>query len=275
MDLLGPSCGLAALDDATRALCLDLFVDPAGVRALAQYWVAVYVDAPKQAMPAPSMCALLRQLRDVEAGGAGAFALELDGYERDDRDLSFILRLFRDDLQLTLSYEYMRHRGGRHGAIRALDALLETMAPPLTASALQPRAFASGTLDGLGGELRVARFCHNAMLAFYCNARLLAVAAAAEYVRVLCALPRVRANRTLVAELCLPVAHALLAWAAATPDSGTDDVLEAVAARVAEAGDVTALEATALAPARALYAAVRQTWAAAAAAPTPTTADSD
>jgi hypothetical protein len=273
--LLGPTCGVAALDDMARALALDLFVDPAGIRALAAYWVALFVDRPVRPMPAPSMCALITQLRAIKEGGPAAFTLELDGYERDDRDLSFVLRLFRDDLQLTLSYEFLRHRGARHRALRALDSMLETLVPPQSAEAAQPAAFATRTLSGLGGELRVAGFCQNAMLAFYFNARLFVVTAVAEYVRALRAQPLIMANRTLVAELCLPVAHALLAWAAATPDGGTDAALEAVAARVADAGDVTPLEVEMLAPARALYAAVRETWAVAAAAAAPPLTERD
>lgn len=214
--LLGPSCGIDAFDDATRALALDLFVDPAGIQALARYWVAVFIDRPKMPMPAPSFCALLHRFRDVERaaheGRAPAhFDLALNGYETDGRGLAFILRLFADSSELVVSYDFLL-KARRVKTMCALAELLNAQSPPLHAPAATPRAFSRGTLAGLRGEFQVEGFCHNALLAFFFNPVMFAAIGTVEYLRAIVLQPSLVTHAPLIAGLLLPVAHTLVEW---------------------------------------------------------------
>lgn len=276
-DILGPSCGIPAFDDAARAFALDLFVDPRGIQALARYWLAVFADRPQQPMPAPSFCALLEHFRDIALAesreAAAMFDLALDGYETDGRELSFVLRLFAADKNLAVSYEFLAPpKAARRKSLRALQHLLASLSPPQRAPAATPCAFANHTLGGLRGEFRVSGFCHNAMLAFYFNPIVFAVVATAEYVRAIVRQPPLTAQPGLLDILLLPVAHALVEWAQAmeTRDPDATDRLIAVAqaladhdARPTAAATLERIEALAdaeLARAHHLYRAVHDAW---------------
>lgn len=204
------SLGDARLDTLTRVFAMDLLLDPAGVRALAAYWVAVYVDRPVQVMPGAAFCSLLEALA---LGAPAAVDVALIGHERDAKHVSYVLRLFAADLNLALTHEFLV-RSRRWRAIRALAAMLW---PPKVGQRLQPTAFQRVDTAGLRGELQAGGFVGNDVIAFFYNPLYFCTHACAEFTRVLVAKP-VLQDRDMLRAICGAIQQTLRRIASTQPD---------------------------------------------------------
>lgn len=212
--LLGPCTGWTLLDDAARAIALDLFVDPVGIRALSRYWVASYTDRAHQPLPGPSFLSLLSFFRQLsEQPSQQWMDLRFEGFERDDRHLSFLLSFFKDSGRLCVSQSFLERKAGRMKTIRAMETLLATLSPSIYSTPTTPVAFEGRNLEGIGGEFRVYKFRQNQMLAFYFNPLLFAQVLVDEFVRALALQPLLAQNEGLMAEQLGPLAAFLLNWA--------------------------------------------------------------
>jgi hypothetical protein len=201
-EVLGPRSGDARLDDAVRALALDLFVSPCGARALTGYWVATYVNRPVQPLPGASMGALLRALV-LEA--PQHFDVALVGHEREAGRVGFVLRFFDSALQLGVSHDFFVQRR----RWRALRALAELVRPASTREPLAVAGFRNVEAGGLRGELRATAFINPALLDFYYNAQYLATLALEHFVQILASKTALHADTDLLRMVMGPVEDAL------------------------------------------------------------------
>lgn len=160
--------GDAALDRWTRRLALDLFMDPDGMRGLAEIWLVSTQDAlvGRHATPVGSLARLVRHLAALDAKKRHhrrVCDLRLVAFQTPDPTV--IISLFgREHTELALSRLALQQTY-RWRALRVLAILCEAATAACgahAASALAP--FALFNQEGMCGELIASDFRANAVL---------------------------------------------------------------------------------------------------------------
>jgi hypothetical protein len=174
--------GNAPLDRWTRRLALDLFIDPNGVRGLAEIWLLSVQDAlvGRQATPVGSLACLVRHLAILDAKKRAQLPLcdlRLVGFHTPEP--TFIISLFgREHTELALSPLALQQTG-RWRTLRALAVLCQAC------GAAPPVPFLLYDQEGMRGELIMSEFQANQVLNELFDPRLILVHVAHLFVQTL------------------------------------------------------------------------------------------
>lgn len=160
LDLLGPTTGDPVLDDATRAIAIDLFLSPSGARSVAVHAMAAMGSRLDCAITTDSINALLDTLLKPEARRCevGLFV-----YERPTsagRELAFVLSPWRHvtwapALSSDALVKFRRRR------------TLEALAGIMTLTESEEQAFRVADVGSLRGDVCLSHFRGDALLSFY------------------------------------------------------------------------------------------------------------
>jgi hypothetical protein len=193
-----PPLGGSRLVVDVKTLALDLFWDPNGVRATAEYWLATYSDRIKDPLPHTVVCSLLHELLHLEA-----CELEFAGYTRANDDLQWILFPFRNIGACAFSHNYfVRHE--RHRALAALSEIL-----PYEWHGV--RAFPLQNKDTVRGDLICSEFVQNDVLRAMIDVGYLIVALLDVFTLALYEIPLLWKDEPEFAdELLMPISRTLV-----------------------------------------------------------------
>ena len=213
--LLGPSTGDSALDDAARAIAIDLFLTPGGARSVAVHGMAAMGSRLDCSVTTDSVNALLDTLLQPEARRC---ELALFVYERptlQGRELAFVVSPWRHvPWAITLTSDALvRFRRRR---------TLEALAGLMTLTESEEQAFRVADVGSLRGDVCLSHFRGDALLTFYYDPSYIALFVAEHLVDCLATFDCFRDAHMLLTRITTEASRRFAAAAAAYGDDEGD-----------------------------------------------------